>query len=128
MLTRALMGTDCSPEYNEHFCYKLDSRVKHLTMEWNQNQEHFITHASRSLLWIRFVPPPLWDLWPILPIHGSAPWQIWLKHLNVSKFRKRSDSALWQKNHTPTEQSKKQRDNIKNRHLKLWLHNDCSLT
>ena len=26
--TRAPMGTDRSPEYNEHFYYKLDSRVK----------------------------------------------------------------------------------------------------
>ena len=52
--TRAPRGTDRSPEYNERFCYKLDSRVKNLTTEWNQTQ-HFITHASRSLLWIRFV-------------------------------------------------------------------------
>ena len=48
--TRAPRGTDRSPEYNEHFCYKLDSRVKNLTTEWNQKQQHFITHASRSLL------------------------------------------------------------------------------
>ena len=68
--TRAPRGTDRSPEYNEHFCYKLDSRVKNLTTEWNQKQQHFITHASRSLLWIRFVavapppppPPPAGDL------------------------------------------------------------------
>ena len=53
--TRAPRGTDRSPEYNEHFCYKLDSRVKNLTTEWNQKQQHFITHASRSLLWIQFV-------------------------------------------------------------------------
>ena len=53
--TRAPRGTDRSPEYNEHFCYKLDSRLKNLTTEWNQKQQHFITHASRSLLWIRFV-------------------------------------------------------------------------
>ena len=53
--TRAPRGTDRSPEYNEHFCYKLDSRVKNLTTEWNQKQQHFITHASRSLLWILFV-------------------------------------------------------------------------
>ena len=26
--TRAPRGTDRSPEYNEHFCYKQDSRVK----------------------------------------------------------------------------------------------------
>ena len=64
LITRAPRGTDRSPEYNEHFCYKLDSRVKNLTTEWNQKQQHFITHASRSLLWIRFVavafrfPPP----------------------------------------------------------------------
>ena len=59
--TRAPRGTDRSPEYNEHFCYKLDSRVKHLTTEWNQKQQHFITHASRSLLWIRFVVVAFWS-------------------------------------------------------------------
>ena len=48
--TRAQRGTDRSPVYNEHFCYKLDSRVRNLTTEWNQKQQHFITHASRSLL------------------------------------------------------------------------------
>ena len=48
--TRAPRGTDRSPEYNEHFCYTLDSRVKNLTTEWNHKQQHFITHASRSLL------------------------------------------------------------------------------
>ena len=54
-ITRAPRGTDRSPEYNEHFCDKLDLRVKNLTTEWNKKQQHFITHASRSLLWIRFV-------------------------------------------------------------------------
>ena len=54
-LTRAPRGTDRSPEYNEYFCYKLDSRVKNLTKEWNEKHQHFITHASRSLLWIQFV-------------------------------------------------------------------------
>ena len=48
--TRAPRGTDCSPEDNEHFCNKLDSRVTNKTTEWNQKQQHFITHASRSLL------------------------------------------------------------------------------
>ena len=43
--TRAPRGTDRSPEYKEHFCYKLDSRVKNMTTEWNQKQQHFITHA-----------------------------------------------------------------------------------
>ena len=43
--TRAPRGTDRSPEYKEHFCYKLDSRVKNETTEWNQKQQHFITHA-----------------------------------------------------------------------------------
>ena len=55
MKTRAPRGTDRSPEYNEHFCYKLDSRVKYKTTEWNQKQQHFITQASRSLVWIQFV-------------------------------------------------------------------------
>ena len=53
--TSAPRGTDRSPEYNELFCYKLDSRVKNLTTEWNEKQQHFITHASRSLPWIQFV-------------------------------------------------------------------------
>ena len=53
--TRAPRGTDRSPEYNERFCYKLDSRVKNWTTEWNEKQQHFITQASRSLVWIRFV-------------------------------------------------------------------------
>ena len=43
--TRAPRGTDRSPEYNEHFCYKLDSRVKNLTTQRNQKQQHFITHC-----------------------------------------------------------------------------------
>ena len=34
--TRAPRGTDRSPEYKEHFCYKLDSRVKNVTTEWNR--------------------------------------------------------------------------------------------
>ena len=38
-----------------YFCFKLDSRVENLTTEWNQKQRHFRTHASWSLLWIRFV-------------------------------------------------------------------------
>ena len=37
------------------YLYKLDSRVKNLTTEWNQKQQNFVTHASRSLRWIRFV-------------------------------------------------------------------------
>ena len=83
--TRAPRGTDRSPEYNEHFCYKLDSTVKNLTTEWNQKQQHFITHASRSLLWIWFVavafrseeevflkkgnpPPPPWPICLVLDL------------------------------------------------------------
>ena len=30
-------------------------RVKNLTSEWNQKYQYYIPHASRSLLWIRFV-------------------------------------------------------------------------
>ena len=41
-LTRAQRGYDSSPEYNEHFCYKLDSRVQNLTTEWNEKQQHFM--------------------------------------------------------------------------------------
>ena len=41
-----------SPEYNE--------RVKNLTSEWNQKQQSFIPHASRSLLCIRFVAAAFW--------------------------------------------------------------------
>ena len=85
--TRAQRGTDRSPEYIEH-CYKLDSRVKYLTTEWNEKQQHFITHVSRSLLWIQFFccSLPVWrrsilkkdppSPWPILPRPGSAPRQI----------------------------------------------------
>ena len=43
--TRAPRGIDRSPEYKEHFCYKLDSRVKNVTTEWNQKQQHFKTHS-----------------------------------------------------------------------------------
>ena len=45
ILTRAPRGTDRSPVYKEHFCYKLDSMVKNMTTEWNQKQQHFITNA-----------------------------------------------------------------------------------
>ena len=38
--TRAPRDTDRLPEYNEQFCYKLYSRVKNLTTEWNQKQQH----------------------------------------------------------------------------------------
>ena len=107
--TRAPRGTDRSPEYNEHFCYKLDSRVKNLTTEWNQKQQHFITHASRSLLWIRFVavafrseekvfwrraPPPL-DLFCLAldPPLGKYGQNIFMhvpghEHFIPTKFRK----------------------------------------
>ena len=54
--TRAPGDTDHSPYYNEHFCIKLDQRDKILTSEWNQQQQqHFIRHASRSSLCIQFV-------------------------------------------------------------------------
>ena len=89
-ITRAPRGTDRSPVYNEYFCYKLDSRVKNLTKEWNEKQEHFITHASRSLLWIQFVAIAFRseeeNFWRGPPVTyfdspGSAPGQIWPKHL-----------------------------------------------
>ena len=41
-----------SPEYNQRF--------KNLTSEWNQKQQHFILHVSRSLLCIRFVAITFW--------------------------------------------------------------------
>ena len=91
--TRAPRGTDRSPEYNEHFCYMLDSRVKNLTMEWNRKQQHFIRHASRLLLWIQFVAVAFRSEEevffkkgtprPILPRPGSAPGQIRPKHLHA---------------------------------------------
>ena len=111
MLTRAPRGTDRSPAYNEHFGYKLDSRVKNLTTEWNQKQQHFITHASRSQLWIRFVavafrseeevflrrghPPPHGDLFCLsldLPL-GKYGQNIFMhvlghEHFIPKKFRK----------------------------------------
>ena len=71
----AHVGHCRSPEYNE--------RVKNLTSEWNQKQQSFIPHASRSLLCIRFVAVAFWakkqffkdgnprDLF--LPCPGSAP-------------------------------------------------------
>ena len=104
-ITRAPRGTDRSPEYNEHFCYKLDSRVKILITEWNQKQQHFIKHASWSLLCIRFLTVAYRfeeevflrrkHPWPILPYPGSAPRQIWPNifmnvpgHFIPTKFRK----------------------------------------
>ena len=48
----AHVGHCRSPEYNEH--------VKNLTSEWNQKQQSFIPHASRSLLCIRFVAVAFW--------------------------------------------------------------------
>ena len=107
--TRAPRGTDCSPEYNEHFVYKLDSRVKNLTTEWNQQQQYFITHASRSLLWIRFVavafqseevfwrrgPPPAMTYFasPMDPPLGRYGQNIFMhvpgrEHFIPTKFRK----------------------------------------
>ena len=75
--TRVPRGTDRSPEYKEHFCYKLDSRVKNVTTEWNQKQQHFITHAldhcyEFSLLlqpsglkkFFEEGDPPWWPIWP----------------------------------------------------------------
>ena len=50
--TRGPKGHCRSPEYNQHF--------KNLTSEWNQKQEHFILHVSRSLLCIRFVAITFW--------------------------------------------------------------------
>ena len=51
-LTRGPKGHCRSPEYNQCF--------KNLTSEWNQKQQHFILHVSRSLLCIRFVAITFW--------------------------------------------------------------------
>ena len=89
--TRAPRGTDRSPEYKEHFCYKLDSRVKNLTMEWNQKQKHFITYASRSSLWICFVAVALQSAEEVFWKRGSpvtyfaSPWIcLWAYMANAS--------------------------------------------
>ena len=80
-----------------------------MTIEWNQKQQHFITHASRSLLWIRFVavafrseeevfwrrPPPPGDLFSLaldLPL-GKYSQNIFMhvpghEHFIPTKFRK----------------------------------------
>ena len=70
-------------------------RVKNLTSEWNQKQQHFFPHASRSLLCIQFVAVAFWseeevswrrgppDLF--LPRPGSAPVRIWPKNNNTCK-------------------------------------------
>ena len=50
--TRGPKGHCRSPEYNQGF--------KNLTSEWNQKQQHFILHVSRSLLCIRFVVITFW--------------------------------------------------------------------
>ena len=50
--TRGPKGHCRSPEYNQCF--------KNLTSEWNQKQQHFILHVSRSLLCIRFVAITFW--------------------------------------------------------------------
>ena len=50
--TRGQKGHCRSPEYNQRF--------KNLTSEWNQKQQHFILHVSRSLLCIRFVAITFW--------------------------------------------------------------------
>ena len=48
----AHVGHCRSTEYNEG--------VKNLTSEWNQKQQSFIPHASRSLLCIPFVAVAFW--------------------------------------------------------------------
>ena len=50
--TRGPKGHCRSPEYNQRF--------KNLTSEWNQKQQHFILHVSRSLLCIRFAAITFW--------------------------------------------------------------------
>ena len=52
LITRGPKGHCRSPEYNQRF--------KNLTSEWNQKQQHFILHVSRSLLCIRFVAIIFW--------------------------------------------------------------------
>ena len=107
--TRAPRGTDRSPEYKEHFCYKLDSRVKNETTEWNQKTTALHNTCSRSLLWIRFVavafqsekvfwrrgPPPPGDLFCLAldPPRGRYGLNIFMhvpghEHFIPTKFRK----------------------------------------
>ena len=102
--TRAPRGTDRSPEYKEHFCYKLDSRVKNVTTEWNQKQQHFITHAlffvavafqSKKVFWRRGPPPPPGDLFGLAlnPPRGRYGLNIFMhvrghEHFIPTKFRK----------------------------------------
>ena len=50
--TRGPKGHCRSPEYNQLF--------KNLTWEWNQKQQHFILHVTRSLLCIWFVAITFW--------------------------------------------------------------------
>ena len=75
-IQEAHVGHCRSPEYNE--------RVKNLTSEWNQKQQSFIPHASRSLLCIRFVAVAFWAKktiflrwgppWPIFALLWIRPW------------------------------------------------------
>ena len=49
--TRAPRGTDRSPEYNEHFCYKLDSRVKYQSVfEKHYNMPPAATKSKKLFL------------------------------------------------------------------------------
>ena len=78
--TRGPKGHCRSPENNEG--------IKKLTSEWNKKWQHFIPHASRSLLYIWFVavafqseealswrsPPPPPPRSPILALPWIRPW------------------------------------------------------
>ena len=84
--TRAPRGTDRSPEYNEHFCYKLDSRVKNLISNHDYRMEPKTTtlHDTCFLIiamnWVCCCSLPVWRRsflkkgTPLPVTYFSSPW------------------------------------------------------
>ena len=74
---------------------KTSKCVKNLTSKWNQKQQHFFPHASRSLIYIRFVAVGFWSEEEVCwirdprdlfwPRPGSAPGRIWPINKNTCK-------------------------------------------